>query len=165
MHSSETYRARYLRNNMTETERRVWSRLRDRQIGEYKFRRQVPVGPYFVDFLCVSARLAVEVDGPLHEEESDDRKTKWLQQKGYRVMRFPVSDDDESIDDVIHAIYLELSEPSLPIASSPPGKLATRAGRPPHTVGREEAPPQPGEYPLLNARKSKAGEGYNAGLS
>jgi very-short-patch-repair endonuclease len=137
MHSPETYRARYLRNNMSETERRVWSRLRNRQVGEYKFRRQAPVGPYFVDFLCVSARLAVEVDGPFHEEESDDRKTRWLQDKGYRVMRFPVSHIDESIDDVIHAIYLELSEPSLQNPSSPPGELAARAGRPPHDVGRE----------------------------
>jgi very-short-patch-repair endonuclease len=137
MHSPETYRARFLRTNMTETERRVWSRLRNRQIAEYKFRRQVSVGPYFVDFLCVSARLAVEVDGPLHDEESDNRKDKWLQRNGYRVMRIPVTHVDESIDDVIHAIYLELTEPSLPGSSSPPGELASRAGRPPHGVGRD----------------------------
>jgi very-short-patch-repair endonuclease len=74
MHSPEIHRARYLRNNMTETERRVWSRLRNRQVDGYKFRRQVPVGPYFVDFLCRSDRIAIEIDGPLHEEESDKRK-------------------------------------------------------------------------------------------
>ncbi len=91
VHSPETHRARYLRNNMTKVERYVWSRLRNRQVGGYKFRRQVPVGPYFVDFLCVSARLAVEVDGAGHEQEQDERKTAWLKANGYRVLRF--SDD------------------------------------------------------------------------
>src|SRR5207245_4073810 len=103
--SPETDRARYLRNNMTRTERRVWSRLRSRQVGGYKFRRQVPLGPYFVDFLCISDRLAVEVDGPLHAEESDQRKTAWLEAAGYRVIRIPVTEVDESLDDVIHGIY------------------------------------------------------------
>jgi len=113
VHSPEVNNARRLRNNMTETERRVWSRLRGRQLGGYKFRRQVPVGPYVVDFMCVSDRLAVEVDGPLHEdEESDERKTKFLQAQGYRVLRIPVSDVDESLDDVIHGIYLELAHPT-----------------------------------------------------
>ena len=114
MSSPTTARARYLRNNMTETERRVWSRLRNRQVGGYKFRRQFPVGPYFVDFMCVVQRLAVEVDGPFHEDESDERKIEWLHRAAYRVLRIPVSEIDESIDDVIHGIYLELTEPSLP---------------------------------------------------
>jgi very-short-patch-repair endonuclease len=113
VHSPEVDNARWLRNNMTQTERRVWSRLRGRQLGGYKFRRQVPVGPYVVDFICVSDRLAVEVDGPLHEDEdSDERKTTYLQAKGYRVLRIPVSDVDESMDDVIHGIYLELAHPT-----------------------------------------------------
>ncbi len=118
---------------MTETERRVWSRLRNRQVGGYKFRRQVPVGPYFVDFLCMPARLAVEVDGPLHDDDSDQRKSDWLEAKGYRVLRIPVSDVDESLDDVIHGIYLELSQPSLPTRIPPPG-CASRS-RPPHKWG------------------------------
>jgi len=100
---------------MTKVERYMWSRLCNRKVGGYKFRRQVPVGPYIVDFLCISARLAVEVDGPLHEdEESDNQKTKWLEAEGYRVLRVPVSNIDESMDDVIHGIYLELTQPSLP---------------------------------------------------
>jgi very-short-patch-repair endonuclease len=136
MHSPETMRARELRNNMTETERRMWSRLCNRQIGGYKFRRQFPVGPYVVDFICLTARLAIEVDGPLHEEDADDRKTRWLEAKGYRVLRVPVGDIDESFDDVIHGIYLELTEGAIPTRISPPGVLASRAGRPPHTVGR-----------------------------
>jgi very-short-patch-repair endonuclease len=111
VHSPEVCNARWLRNNMTETERRVWSRLRGRQVGGHKFRRQVPVGRYVVDLMCVSVRLAVEVDGPLHEdEESDERKTKFLQARGCCVLRIPVSDVDESLDDVIHGIYLELTQ-------------------------------------------------------
>ncbi len=98
---------------MTETERRVWSRLRSRQVGGYKFRRQVPIGPYVVDFMCVSDRLAIEVDRAGDEDdEKDDRKNKWLRSHGYRVLRIPVSEIDESMDDVIHGIYLELAHPT-----------------------------------------------------
>jgi very-short-patch-repair endonuclease len=127
MPSPTTARARYLRNNMTETERRVWSRLRNRQVGGYKFRRQVPVGHYFVDFICISARLAIEVDGPLHEDDADQRKTEWLQRAGYRVLRVPVVDVDESLDDVIHGIYLELTEPS-PCGSESPHRATPLRG-------------------------------------
>jgi very-short-patch-repair endonuclease len=99
---------------MTETERRVWGRLCNRQVDGYKFRRQFPVGPYFVDFMCLSERLAVELDGPLHDDESDRRKTEWLQRSGYRLIRISVSDVDDSLDDVIHVIYLELTQPLKP---------------------------------------------------
>jgi len=130
MHSPETLRARQLRNNMTETERRLWSRLRNRQIDGYKFRRQVPVGPYFVDFLCISARLAIEVDGPFHEDESDRRKTARLEAEGYRVLRVPVTDVDEMLDDVVHGIYLRLTEAPLPTPISPPGSAFGTADLP-----------------------------------
>ena len=76
MHSQQTERARELRNNMTKVEWFVWSRLRGRQVGGYKFRRQVPIGPYFADFFCPLARLVVEIDGEGHEAERDDRKTR-----------------------------------------------------------------------------------------
>jgi len=136
MHSPETYLARHFRNNMTETERRLWSRLRSKQIDGYKFRRQVPVGPYFVDFLCISARLAIEVDGPFHEDDADHRKTESLKKAGYRVLRVPVVDVDESLDDVIHGIYLKLSEPSLPIPYRPTRQCLWHC-RPPRTAGRQ----------------------------
>jgi len=129
VHSLETVRARELRNNMTKVEWFVWSRLRNRQVGGYKFRRQVPIGSYFADFLCPLARLVVEVDGEGHEEERDKRKTAWLEREGYRVLRFPVADVDESIDDVMDAIYLAVTRED-PYA--PPG--ASR--RPPRVAGR-----------------------------
>jgi very-short-patch-repair endonuclease len=118
---------------MTKVEWFVWSRLRGRQVGGYKFRRQVPIGPYFADFLCPLARLVVEIDGEGHGEKRDDRKTAWLEREGYRVLRFPAPDVDDSIDDVMEAIYFELTRPD-PFA--PPGRPASRAGRPPRVAGR-----------------------------
>jgi very-short-patch-repair endonuclease len=110
MHSPETERARELRNNMTNTERFMWSRLRGRKVAGYKFRRQVPIGPYFADFACLSARLVLEVDGGEgHGGESDRRKTAYLQAHGYQVLRVPVQDIDETMDDVMHGIYLALA--------------------------------------------------------
>jgi very-short-patch-repair endonuclease len=109
MHSPETERARELRNNMTNAERFMWSRLRNRQLAGYKFRRQFPIGPYFADFACLSARLVVEVDGGgAHGEESDARKTAYLEARGYQMLRVPIQEIDETMDDVMHGIYLAL---------------------------------------------------------
>ena len=117
MPSPQTDRARYLRNNMTQTEWRVWSRLRGRKVGGYKFRRQVPVGHYVVDFLCNSAQLVIEVDGAGHEVERDDQRDSYLTARGYRVVRIPVCDVDESIDQVMDGIYEHLTSGFLPTAS------------------------------------------------
>ena len=89
-------------------------------------------GTLLVDFLCISARLAIEVDGPFHEDEADRRKTFRLAAEGYRVLRIPVTDIDETLDDVVHGIYLKLSETSLPERISPPGvaRLAGEADLP-----------------------------------
>lgn len=102
---------------MSVTERRVWSRLRRKQLDGCRFRRQVPIGPYFADFACLSARLVVEIDGPFHEEESDARKTAYLESQGFRVARFSVAAVDQSLDDVIHAVFVYLESPDLrPVA-------------------------------------------------
>jgi very-short-patch-repair endonuclease len=88
-------RARQLRWNMTEPERTLWALLRSKQIG-LRFRRQHPIGPYFLDFYCASARLCVEVDGPVHLEpdqvEKDSRREEWLRSQGIRVLRFSAID-------------------------------------------------------------------------
>jgi len=63
--------------------------LRDRRLQSLKFRRQTPVGPYIVDFLCIAHRLVVEVDGSQHAESPrDDTRDVWLMREGYRVIRF-----------------------------------------------------------------------------
>jgi very-short-patch-repair endonuclease len=110
VHSEQTERARELRNNMTKAEWYMWSRLRNRQIAGYKFRRQCPIGPYFADFACLTARLVIELDGgEAHGGESDRRKTAYLQARGYQVLRVPVQEIDETMEDVMQGIYLALA--------------------------------------------------------
>ena len=83
-------KARALRKNSTDTERRLWQHLRLRQIGGYKFRRQQPLGPYIADIACLEKRLIVEVDGGQHSEQAayDARRSRWLEAQGFCVLRF-----------------------------------------------------------------------------
>jgi very-short-patch-repair endonuclease len=98
-----------LRQNPTEAETRLWSRLRGRRLNDHKFRRQVPIGPYIVDFLCVEQRLIVEADGSQHNEEIDALRTAFLEARGYRVIRFWNQDILARTEDVLATIlaYLE----------------------------------------------------------
>jgi very-short-patch-repair endonuclease len=113
---------------MSNTEWRVWLRLRGKQLAGFKFRRQLAIGPYFADFACVAARLVVEIDGPLHAEESDRRKDEYLASEGFRVARFPVGEVDQAIEDVISTIFRELESPhpAVPFGQRRPPR---RAGR------------------------------------
>ena len=83
-------RARELRREDTEAEKRLWTALRARRLGGWKWKRQVPWGPYFLDFLCLEAALVVEVDGSQHAEQAayDARRTAYLARSGLRVPRF-----------------------------------------------------------------------------
>jgi len=82
-------KARQLRQNMTDAEHRLWRILRDRRFARTKFRRQVPIGPYIVDFVCYDARLVVEADGGQHNEScSDKTRDAWFATEGFRVLRF-----------------------------------------------------------------------------
>ena len=85
--------ARDLRRHLTRAETYLWSALRRKQLGGLKFRRQHPLGPYIVDFFCVAARLAVELDGGVHRDESsqdhDARRDQWIERQGIRILRIP----------------------------------------------------------------------------
>jgi len=98
--------ARRLRANQTEVEKRLWSRLRDRGLFSLKFRRQVPLGPFVADFVCAEQALVVELDGGQHSssEASDDRRTAWLESRGWRVIRFWNNQANENIEGVLHVI-------------------------------------------------------------
>ncbi|MBL8710053.1 MAG: endonuclease domain-containing protein [Rhodospirillaceae bacterium] len=86
---AKTAQARALRRNATDAEKKLWSLLRDRRLVGWKFRRQVPLGPYVVDFYCSEARLVVEADGGQHANScSDEHRTAWLGRNGYRVKRY-----------------------------------------------------------------------------
>jgi very-short-patch-repair endonuclease len=113
-------RARQLRKRLTDAERRLWGRLRRKQVDGLRFRHQVPLGPYVVDFLCFEYRLIVEVDGGQHarEPESDARRTAWLEEQGFRVIRFWNNDVLANTDGVVLAIQMALKE--LPKLSPEP---------------------------------------------
>src|SRR5271168_5144692 len=83
-----TRRARILRRRPTDAERRLWHFLRRDQLG-FRFRRQFPIPPYFVDFACVEAKLVIEADGSQHALPGDhDRRDAFLTSRGWRVLRF-----------------------------------------------------------------------------
>ncbi|MEI9963543.1 MAG: DUF559 domain-containing protein [Caulobacteraceae bacterium] len=78
-----------MRKTPVATERLLWDLLRDRSLAGLKFRRQVPIGRYIVDFLCLRHRLVVEADGPFHEDSPRDvERDAWLIAQGFRVLRF-----------------------------------------------------------------------------
>src|SRR5438552_2432962 len=79
-----------LRRTQTDAERKLWMRLRDRQLNGLKFRRQQPIGRYIVDFFCPEHRLVIELDGGHHADQiqADKRRTEFLTEAGYRVLRF-----------------------------------------------------------------------------
>jgi very-short-patch-repair endonuclease len=82
-------RARELRSRMTDTERKLWFALRDRRFAGFKFRRQVPIGPFIGDFVCFQARRVIEVDGGQHADSiQDQRRDRWFAANKSRVMRF-----------------------------------------------------------------------------
>ena len=89
----------------------MWARLRDRKLAGHKFRRQVLIGPYIVDFCCFSRNLIVEVDGGQHAESvSDKQRTRWLETKGSCELRFWNHDVLANTDGVLEVIRNALRE-------------------------------------------------------
>ena len=104
-------RARRLRHDATDAERRLWYRLRARQIDGAKFVRQDPIGPYVVDFVCRECKLIIEVDGGQHATDPRDAvREGWLVDRGYRILRFWNNDVLANTDGVLEAIAAALSE-------------------------------------------------------
>ena len=107
-------RARSLRKNDTEAERRLWEELRGRRLNGFKFVRQLPIGPYFADFACRAHKLVVEVDGATHGTESevrhDERRTRFLEEQGWMVLRVWNIDVFTERNAVCDAILLALEE-------------------------------------------------------
>ena len=117
-------RARRLRKNPTEAERLLWQHLRLRQFGGHKFRRQQPLGRYIVDFVCLERRLVVEVDGGQHSEQGqaayDAQRSVWLQQEGFRVLRFWDHEVLRQLEAVKEAIGRALGCVESPLLNPPP---------------------------------------------
>jgi very-short-patch-repair endonuclease len=115
-------RARFLRCNKTEAERKLWSALRRRQAEGFRFRQQHPLGPFVVDLVCLSAKLVVEVDGGGHElrRREDEERTRWLESRGYRVLRFWNRDVLQDTPSVIAEILDTLTRMEHPPPRPPP---------------------------------------------
>lgn len=114
---ARTPRARRLRREATPAERRLWTQLRQREINNVHFRRQAPICPYFVDFACHRTRVVVEFDGGKHgfdaEALRDDKRTRFLEKSGFRVLRFwnhEVLRNLESVVDTICAALYQTVE-------------------------------------------------------
>ncbi len=105
-------RARGLRREQTEAERRLWGHLRDRRLSGYKFVRQEPIGSFIADFLCREQKLVVEVDGATHSKPDeiayDERRSRYLAALGYKVLRIQNADVFAIRDDVLDMILVAL---------------------------------------------------------
>ena len=106
-------RARKLRSNLTDAESYLWRHLRFRQIAGHKFRRQRPIEPYIVDFVCLEKKVVIEVDGGQHAQTQtlDDTRDKWLRSQGYVVLRFWNNEVLREVEAIKEAILRALTEP------------------------------------------------------
>jgi very-short-patch-repair endonuclease len=113
-------RARQLRRDRTESEDKLWRGLREKLPG-YKWRFQTPSHPYYADFACLKAKLIIEVDGGQHDEAraKDERRTRFLEGKGFRVIRFWNNDVLQNLDGVLEVIANSLSVPEREGAAKP----------------------------------------------
>src|SRR4029078_10748961 len=104
--------AKKLRANTTPHERVLWRALKELPVEGTHFRRQAPIGPYVVDFFCPAIRLIIELDGGHHNEdttaERDSERQAWLEQQGYKIIRFWNSDVTGDLNAVMERIYVEL---------------------------------------------------------
>jgi len=123
---------------MTDAERRLWYHLRAHRFDGQKFKRQVPIGPYGVDFACLGRKLIIEVDGGQHSESAADiRRDHYLTSQGFRVLRFWNNDVLRNTSGVLETILATLevapSPASLRSAPSPQGERGKRSMRRAHS--------------------------------
>ena len=133
--------AKRLRRRMNFPEKRLWTQLRANRLDGVHFRRQHPIGPYILDFFCARIRLAVEVDGEIHND--DDRKSRdavreaWLARQGVVTLHLPASQVVEDIEAALSAIRRAmrtirpaLALPSPPCSAWSPSPLCSDRGHP-----------------------------------
>jgi very-short-patch-repair endonuclease len=123
-----TQRARRLRNEMTDAERKIWTLLRT-AFPDWRFRRQVPIRQYIADFASHRARLVIEIYGGQHNEEIDAPRTAIIESDGYRVVRFWNNDVLANIDGVATLLTKALDETSPP-PNPPPSRGRALEDRP-----------------------------------
>jgi very-short-patch-repair endonuclease len=128
-----------MRGAPSDAELRLWRLLRDRRLNGIKFRRQVPLGPYIVDFLCVGAKLIVEADGSQHAESPRDKaRDAYLESQGWKVLRFWNNEVLQNREGVLETILAHARPSSCPSGHLlPEGEGALNvATEPPSPRGR-----------------------------
>jgi very-short-patch-repair endonuclease len=107
-----TNKARSLRKNQTDVEQLVWKHLRNKQLYNYKFRRQFPIEPYIADFACLEIKLIIELDGGQHAQRIsyDNQRSLFFEQRGFKVIRFWNNDVIENTEGVLETIHLAILE-------------------------------------------------------
>jgi very-short-patch-repair endonuclease len=128
----EARRARALRSEQGEAERRLWRRLRNRALGGRKFVRQPPIGPYFADFACREVGLVIEIDGATHstteELRHDQAREDFLVACGWRVVRFSNDDVYRNLDGVLETILAAVEHSATRSAHSVPSPRSRGEG-------------------------------------
>ncbi len=111
-----TARAKSLRNQPTPAEQRLWQYLANSQLNGHKFSRQMPLGPYFCDFLCRRQKLVIELDGASHavKAEADQRRDAFMRAGGYVVLRFGNADLMGNVEGVVAVISAVLADRPTP---------------------------------------------------
>src|ERR1700759_3716216 len=113
--------AKALRTNMTDAERKLWYLLRAHRFEGMKIKRQAPIGPYIVDFVSFDRRIIFEVDGGQHaDSEADQRRTRWLEGEGFRVLRFSNNEVLKNTNGVLETILSVLAVDYYPLPPPPP---------------------------------------------
>ena len=109
---AQTERARALRREPTDAEKRLWGKLRNGQLAGFKFVRQEPIRPYFADFACREPKIVIEIDGATHATDQemayDRRRETYLREQGYEVLRFHNIEIYENLDGVLETILAAL---------------------------------------------------------
>ena len=119
---SITQFSRQLRSTMTDAEHLLWRHLRMQQLAGFRFRRQHPIGPYIADFICLGAKLIVEIDGGQHATSKTDRaRDRWLQAEGCEVLRFWNSQVLDETEVVLEQILTKLGKTTPSLTLPPQG--------------------------------------------
>ena len=128
-------RARELRRDMTPAERKLWQVLKGRHLDGHRFRRQHPMGPYIADFACLESGVVIEVDGGQHDESEEElRRDRFMEAKGFKVLRFWNNEIMANLEGVGSVIAQRLAErcphPSLPSLAHPTGAASGEGAEP-----------------------------------
>ncbi|MBD5400537.1 DUF559 domain-containing protein [bacterium] len=153
-----------LKRNMTDAERLLWHYLRGRR--DFSFRKQAPIGNYIVDFVCLSKKLIIELDGAQHGDATgrvhDTARDKFLHDAGYRVLRFWNDEVFKNMDMVLDTIYRYLATPSQAVPDSPrPGGGHCAEDRNLNSYSRAQIPPaiHPQKHSFLRGPETAVGIG------